>query len=80
MYMKLSYFNFSSYDPELKATKIPSTLPWEETWSGARDKLPSFRKMLVTKLFGHMVGFMRATCSLWVRVFDTPDLYYLFSE
>ena len=43
----------STFYLKVKVTEILkyiSTLFWGETWSWVRDKLPSFRKMLVLKI------------------------------
>ena len=50
MYIKLNYFYFSDFDLEVKMTEILKYILSEETWSGVWEKLPSFRKILVTKI------------------------------
>ena len=51
MFIKLDYFSFSAFDLEMKVTdilKVHCNFLWRETW--AKEKLPSFRKILVAKM------------------------------
>ena len=49
MYIKLDYFYFSAFDLEVKVIEILKYILLF-SWSGLRDKLPSFRKILVMKV------------------------------